>query len=271
MLSVAGWVQLSVGLLSLGDLGARITALREGEAERMGGEWPVELRPVATEIDDLLAARHAETEHARTRAADLAHGLKTPLQALMTEAGRLRRSGAGAEADGIEETARAMRRTVDRELARARTASRAADARADPARVADRLIAVLRRTPDGARLDWQQEIPQGMAVALDEGDLAEAMGALAENAARHARSKVALSARRMDERLHLEISDDGLGIPQATRDVLVRRHARADESGTGLGLAIASDIARAAGGTLTLGDATPGLTATLTLPLARRF
>lgn len=270
-LSVAGWVQLSVGLRPLGDLGARIAALREGEAERMGGDWPVELRPVATEIDDLLAAREAGTERARTRAADLAHGLKTPLQALMGEAGRLRRSGAGTEADGIEETARAMRRTVDRELARARTASRAADAAADSARVADRLIAVLRRTPDGARLHWQQEIPQGMAVALDEADLAEALGALAENAARHARSNVAISARTVGDRLHLSITDDGPGIPKTEREVLMRRHARADEAGTGLGLAIANDIAEAAGGTLTLEDAAPGLTALLNLPLSRQL
>jgi len=268
-LSVAGWVQLSVGLRPLGDLGAHIAALREGRAERMGTDWPVELRPVATEIDDLLAARDAETERARARAAGLAHGLKTPLQALMGEAGRLRRSGAGAEADGIEETARAMRRTVDRELARARTAARAADARADPARVADRLIAVLRRTPDGARLDWQQDIPGGMAVALDEADLAEAMGALAENAARHARSRVVLSAWSAGDGLHLTITDDGPGIPQAARDALMRRHARADETGTGLGLAIASEIAEAVGGTLTLGDAAPGLTASLLLPLSR--
>lgn len=270
-LSVAGWVQLSVGLRPLQDLGSHIAALREGRAERMGGDWPVELRPVATEIDDLLAARDAETERARTRAADLAHGLKTPLQALMGEAGRLRRSGATDEAEGIEETARAMRRTVDRELARARTAARAADAAADPARVADRLIAVLRRTPDGARLDWQQEIPQGMAVALDEADLAEALGALAENAARHALSNVAISTRTVGDRLHLSITDDGLGIPKSEREMLMRRHARADETGTGLGLAIANDIAEAAGGTLTLEDAAPGLTALLNLPLSRQL
>ena len=268
-LSAAGWVQLSIGLRPLRSLGARISALREGRAERMGGHWPVELRPVATEIDDLLAAREAETERARTRAADLAHGLKTPLQALMGEADRLRGVGATEQADGIEETARAMRRTVDRELARSRTAARAVDAQADPARVANGLIAVLRRTPEGARLHWQQTIPEGLAVALDEADLAEAMGALAENAARHARGKVLMSARVQDERLQLTIADDGAGIAQNDRDRLMRRHARADESGTGLGLAIASDIAEAAGGTLTLGDAAPGLAASLSLPLAR--
>lgn len=269
-LSAAGWVQLTVGLRPLRDLGAHIAALREGRAERMGADWPVELRPVAAEIDDLLVAREAETKRARTRAADLAHGLKTPLQALMGEAGRLRSSGAGAQADGIEQTARAMQRTVDRELARARTAARALDARADPARVADRLIAVLRRTPDGARLDWRQDIPGGLSAALDEADLAEALGALAENAARHAQSKVALAARMEQGLLRLTITDDGTGIPQAQRAALTRRHARADEWGTGLGLAIASDIAKAAGGTLTLDDAAPGLVASLVLPVARK-
>ena len=269
-LSAAGWVQLSVGLRPLRNLGARVSELREGRAERMGGDWPVELRPVATEIDDLLAARDAETERARTRAADLAHGLKTPLQALMGEADRLRGIGAAEQADGIEETARAMRRTVDRELARARTAARAVDAQADPAHIANGLIAVLRRTPQGTLLHWQQTIPEGLAVALDEVDLAEAMGALAENAARHARSKVVMSTQVQHDRLQLTVADDGPGIAQEDRDRLMRRHARADESGTGLGLAIASDIAEAAGGRLTLGDAAPGLAASLSLPPARR-
>jgi signal transduction histidine kinase len=266
VLMTAGWAQLSVGLRPLRDLGSRITALRTGRAARMGEDWPLELRPVAAEIDDLLTEREAETERARARAADLAHGLKTPLQALMGEAARLRGEGATDRAEGIEVTARAMRRTVDRELARARTAARAVDARADPALVADRLVAVLRRTPDGAKLEWRQDIPHGMSVALHEADLAEAMGALMENAARHARLKVVLSAQEDGDCLHLSIEDDGPGIPEERRAELLRRHARADEAGTGLGLAIASDIAEAAGGRLVLGAKGPGLTATLALP-----
>ena len=268
-LIAAGWAQLTVGLRPLRALGARIAALRTGRATRMGDDWPVELRPVATEIDDLLAARDAETERARARAADLAHGLKTPLQALMGEAARLRREGAAEQAEGIEDTARAMRRTVDRELARARSAARALDARADPALVADRLIAVLRRTPDGADLDWRQSISPGLAVALDDADLAEAMGALLENAARHARGRVVLSAREDGAWLLLSIADDGPGIPETKREALMRRHVRADEAGTGLGLAIASEIAQAAGGMLLLDNAEPGLKATLALPRAR--
>jgi hypothetical protein len=94
-----------------------------------------------------------------------------------------------------------MRRTVDRELAARPHAARAADACADPALVADRLIAVLRRTPDGR--GWTGSRISRRAVGGARGsDLAEAMGALAENAARHARSKVALSARAAKDGLH---------------------------------------------------------------------
>ncbi len=272
-LIAAGWVQLSVGLRPLRDLGARITALRTGRAARMGEDWPLELRPVATEIDDLLTEREAETERARARAADLAHGLKTPLQALLGEASRLRSEGAADQAEGIELTARAMRRTIDRELARARTAARtgtrAEGAASDPAQVAERLVAVLRRTPDGAELEWRQTIAPGTAVALHEADLSEALGALAENAARHALGAVTLSAAREGAQLRVTVADDGPGIPADQRARLTARHARADESGTGLGLAIAAQIAEAAGGNLTLDDATPGLAATLTLPMAR--
>lgn len=263
----AGWMQLSIGLNPLRKLGARIAALRTGRTERMGDDWPLELRPVATEIDDLLTARDAETERARFRAADLAHGLKTPLQALMGESARLRQAGAIEHADGIEETARAMQRTVDRELARARTAARAADACADPAVIAGRLITVLRRTPDGSSLKWEQAIPPGLSIAMHGADLTEALGALLENAARFARHSVVISASRDGERVLLSVADDGPGIAEHQREALLDRHVRADEAGTGLGLSIASEIAVAAGGALTLDASNSGLKATLSLPM----
>ena len=160
---------------------------------------------------------------------------------------------------------------VDRELARARTAARSADARTDPAQVADRLIAVLRRTPDGAKLDWCQDIVPGFSVLLDGADLAEALGALAENAARHARSRVTVSAQGQGNLLRLNVTDDGPGIPAEECEALVGRHARADESGTGLGLSIASEIALAAGGTLELTNTDSGFMATLVLPCVKAW
>jgi signal transduction histidine kinase len=132
----------------------------------------------------------------------------------------------------------------------------------------------LQRTPEGAGLRWSLDIPPGLAVALDAADLAEAVGALGENAARHARAAVAFDARVQDGKVWLSIRDDGPGIPADRRAEVLSRHVRADTGGTGLGLSIAADIARAAGGDLVLSDAEhgragSGLTATLILPAAR--
>jgi signal transduction histidine kinase len=267
-LIAAGAVQVVVGLRPLAAVGARVAAVRSGTARRLGDDFPDEVRPLAAEVDALLAEREAEIARARARAADLAHGLKTPLQALMGEAERLRARGADAEAAGIEEVATAMRRHVDRELARARIASGGRAVACDPAQVMTRLVGVLRRTRDGARVAWQVDAPPGLAARIDADDLTEALGALLENAARHAAGQVRVTVRQSDGTVAVAVADDGPGIPEAALARLTARGARLDTSGpgAGLGLAIASEIAEAAGGSLALEDARPGLVALLRLP-----
>ncbi|MGE3148086.1 MAG: ATP-binding protein [Pseudorhodoplanes sp.] len=261
-------VQLFYGLKPLKRIGQRVAALRAGRAARMGGTWPAEVLPLAGEIDALLAAREAEIARARTRAGDLAHGLKTPLQALLGEAGRLRARGDTQAAAAIEEIAGAMRSHVERELARARAAGTSGGARADIARAITSIHAVLSRTPDGQRVRWQITVPTELTAAIDPADLAEALGALAENAARHARSVVVIEAKEHGGRVRIAISDDGPGVPEAWLSDIARRGQRLDESvsGEGLGIAIAADMAEAAGGLLEVRNGATGVTATLDLP-----
>ncbi len=270
ILIAAQGAQLVFGLRPLGRIGARVAALRDGGVRRMGGDWPREMRPLAGEIDALLEARQADVERARARAGDLAHGLKTPLQALLGEAGRLRARGEDQAASAIEEVASAMQTHVDRELIRARAAARAAQAAAPVAEMVARIASVLRRTPNGERLDWAIDAPAELAVALDPADLSEALGALAENAARHAASRVAMTARKSNGRVRIEIRDDGPGIPDDALASIAGRGRRLDEDrhGAGLGLSIAAEIATAAGGTLSLENGLPGLRAVLELPAA---
>lgn len=267
-LILAGWAQIVVGLRPLGAIRARVADIRSGRAGRLGTDFPTEVQPLAAEVDDLLAAREQEVERARTRAGDLAHGFKTPLQALMGEAGRLRAEGRGAAADAVEEIACAMRAHVDRELARTRVAIRGREARADLAEVVAGLLRVIRRTDDGARQDWRVDLPEGLIVAADPADLSEALGALIENAARHAHARVEIAGRRRDGQIEIAVRDDGPGIPPGRIEALMARGARADTRGSGLGLAIARDIAEALDGRLTLSALAPGLEARLTLPAA---
>ncbi len=263
--------QLAYGLRPLRRIHERVTALRAGQATRMGGAWPSEVHLLASEIDALLGAREADIARARARAGDLAHGLKTPLQALLGEAERLRGSGERSAADAIEEIADAMRIHVDRELARVRTVAASGGARADVATTVARVHAVLSRTPDGQKADWRFAVPADLGVAVDPADLAEALGALAENAARHARSVVTIQAQEVGGYVRITIVDDGPGVPEEQLEHISRRGRRLDERtpGDGLGIAIAADVAEAAGGKLELHNTAQGFAAVLDLPGTR--
>lgn len=261
----AAWVQVRVGLRPLSTVRTRIAAVRSGKSHHLGSDFPDEVRPLAQEIDALIDARDAELARAKTRAGDLAHGLRTPLQVLQTEIERLAKEGQTAIALNLSTTIRTMQRTVERELARVRLASPHRAEQANIAAAIEQVIRVVQRTPEGERLDWIIDVPADLVAPIDRDDLSEAVGNLIENAARHARHTVAVTARRDGSSTLLEISDDGPGIPEERLQEALQRGGRLDErgSGAGLGLAIVTDIIESWGGTLELANAGRGLAATL--------
>src|SRR5690606_25904937 len=235
------------GLSPLASVRKRLAAIREGQATRLGAAFPKEVQPLAAEIDALLEAREREAERARERAADLAHGLKTPLQVLAGDVERLRQKGEAGIAADIEQITTAMRRHVERELARARMKSGVKTARANVREVIDRVLAVVTRTPEGARLTWEVGCPPPLLARIDADDFAEAIGNLVDNAARYARRVVRIEARAEDTRVKLLISDDGPGIPPERISEVLARGGRLDEAGAGagLGFAIVQEIVEA--------------------------
>ncbi|MGA8261574.1 MAG: ATP-binding protein [Arenicellales bacterium] len=95
---------------------------------------------------------------------------------------------------------------------------------------------------------------------------------LTENALKYG-EHLTISMRREDDRVVIEFSDDGPGLPEALLERVFEPFYRAEPSrnrqtgGSGLGLAIARGIARAHGGDVTLRNRPGGgLTATLVLP-----
>jgi signal transduction histidine kinase len=85
-------------------------------------------------------------------------------------------------------------------------------------------------------------------------------------------SDILIEARRDGDQVLLSVSDHGPGIPQTDRKHAVERFVRLEASrtqpGSGLGLSLASAVATLHGGELRLGDADPGLRATLAIPAA---
>jgi len=274
ILVAAAWVQVRVGLRPLDALRRRLAAVRAGREARLGAAGlPDELSPLVAELDHLLEAQDAALARARARAADLAHGLKTPLTVLAAQATLLRDQGQGKLAGEIEGVAEGMRRHVERELARARAGAGRAARQAAPAPVARQVLAVVGRTPRGQALDWELEIPEELTAEADEQDLAEMLGNLAENAAKWARERVRISGGSTglpEGGVMLAVEDDGPGIPESEAETALARFGRLDATkpGTGLGLAIVGDLVEAYGGSLALGRSPQlgGLRAELRLP-----
>jgi signal transduction histidine kinase len=268
-LLIAIFVQITVGLAPLQGLRMALRDVVARRTARLDAAVPREVAPLAEEINRLLDAQDKALVRARSRATDLAHGLKTPLQVLSGDIRQLRDRGEATLAADIERSAGAIQRHIERELARARTAPGVVSkAACRPAEVAAGVVAVVRRTPRGDPLRFDIDIADDLVVPVDEGDLSEILGNLVENAARFAASAVRISVARGAAATAISVADDGPGIADRDREAAVARGVRLDQSegGTGLGLAIVSDIAEAYGGTLALADARPGLVVTITLP-----
>jgi signal transduction histidine kinase len=109
-------------------------------------------------------------------------------------------------------------------------------------------------------------------------DLARLVRNLLDNAQAHAATTIRLSLHCDDRTAHLEVYDDGPGIPAEQRERVFERFARVDpgrarpasaeHTGTGLGLAIARSIARRHGGDVRVVDTPAGACLAVELPVA---
>ncbi len=246
VLGLATWLQLSLGLKPLGRLRREIAETAGGRRRRLSEDAPSEVLPLVREVNELLDSQERALERARGRAADLAHGLKTPLAALAGDARLLRQSGDEDIANSLDSIGETMRRHVERELARARIQAevRRGGESSLLREVAEGLIRTLRRTEKGEALDFVNDVPAQFRLPFDRIDLTEALGNLLDNAARHARKRVRVAC----DGAAVLIEDDGPGLDPQHEEIARRRGGRLDSGGgAGLGLAITQDILDAYG------------------------
>ncbi|MGY0574998.1 ATP-binding protein [Bradyrhizobium sp. RDM12] len=267
--------QVRFGLAPLKRISESIADIRSGRAERLEGEFPVEIAPLARETNALIDANREIVERARTHVGNLAHAIKTPLSVIVNEAGT---HVADPFAAKVMEQADVMRNQLAHHLERARIAARVSIV-GTVTEVAP-AIEALRRT--------MEKIHRGRGFAIEvkadpsakfrgeRQDLEEMVGNLVDNACKWAASRVfievlveASQQAGTGPRLRLVVDDDGRGLSEAERAQVSRRGQRLDESkpGSGLGLSIVTDLAALYGGSLSLGSAPiGGLRAELVLP-----
>jgi signal transduction histidine kinase len=269
--------QVRFGLAPLKRISQGLAAIRSGTAERLQGNFPVEIEPLVRETNALIDANREIVTRARTHVGNLAHALKTPLSVMMNEAAAHPENSLATK---VHEQTNIMRDQVSRHLERARLAARVAvlgtitEVRPVVTSLArtmekihrDRAVAIDLNTPDDARFRGEQQ------------DLEEMVGNLVDNACKWAQSRVAVETlvERPDpagERriVRIVVDDDGPGLTPQQREQVARRGRRIDETkpGSGLGLSIVVELAALYGGALTLGTAPiGGLRAELVLPSA---
>jgi signal transduction histidine kinase len=267
-------VQVRYGLRPLKALRAELNAIREGLSDKLVGQYPEEVEPIARELNLMIQANAEIVERARTQVGNLAHALKTPLSVLTNEAN----NSGGPLSDKIKEQAQVMRDQVSLYLDRARRAARAQalGSATGVKSVVDAIARTLERIHHDKMIKVSADVPESLRFRGEQQDLEEMVGNLLDNAFKWATRQIAVRARILKEPgadgrpwLEIAVEDDGPGLPSDRRAEALKRGRRLDETkpGSGLGLSIVSETASMYNGRIDLDGATiGGLRTVLTLP-----
>ena len=102
-------------------------------------------------------------------------------------------------------------------------------------------------------------MPPGLTAAVPAELLGRSLAPLIDNAARHGRTFVRLSAERRGDRVVVAVTDDGSGVAEEVGDVFEPGVRDAGSQGAGLGLALARRLARSVGGDAVLVSRVPAV------------
>ena len=272
LLVATGMAIISFGLRPLDRLSYAFARLRRGETQDLEGDYPVEIAPLANDLNAYLHQNEAMIARARVQAGNLAHSLRTPLAIITDEAERLAaREDAGATGAVLLDQTRAMEQQIEYQLARARSAAGKKPSGRGVV-VPDIALPILRameRLHPDRNFTLQTDGCEEMTLPLDPVDFAEVLSILLDNAGKWARRDVGLHfVCDRQGGMQVSVTDDGPGIPPEALDKAFEVGTRFDPQmpGSGLGLAIARDLAEAMDVHLVLANGENGLTATLDCP-----
>lgn len=272
-LGASAYIQVRYGLRPLRELSRSLAQVRNGEREHVEGVFPVEVAPLARELNQLLDVNREIVSRARGQVGNLAHALKTPLSVLLNEASTDRT----VLGDKIREQTAIMRDQVQYYLDRARAAARAATigniTEVEP--VLQSFIRAFEKIYADRELTFELTVETDLRFRGERQDLEELVGNLLDNAGKWATTRVGITvyampaAENAPAQIVIAVDDDGPGLPEDKRKDATKRGRRLDETkpGSGLGLSIVVDLASLYGGSFTLEDSRlGGLRARLILP-----
>jgi signal transduction histidine kinase len=232
-------------------------------AERLDRRVPVpdtgdEIADLAVTMNGMLDRLDASAQAQRRFISDASHELRSPL-ATIRQHTELAQSHPDATslpelADLVHEEGLRLQALVDALLLLTRL-----DEGADPRQETVDLDDIVLAEASRLRRSGHTVDGSGIGAARVAGDgrlVGQLVRNLADNAARHARERIAFTVAEADGHAILTVEDDGAGVPGFDRDRIFERFVRLDEArardsgGSGLGLAIVKGIVVAAHGTV---------------------
>ncbi|MDP2183675.1 MAG: HAMP domain-containing sensor histidine kinase [Actinomycetota bacterium] len=263
--SLAGLVFAMTIVRPLDKITATAERLRAGDRHartELDGEDSIGV--LGRTFDEMADAIEADREMERRLTADVAHELRTPLQAIQATVEAMQDGVMPADeehlgtvrnetvrlarlADGILELTRLERGSTPMSLERIDLAG--------PVRMA---VDAHRALFESCGLTLAEEIESGLMVDGDSDRLTQAVGNLISNACRYTPSGgvVTVTLGRDGDRALIEVADTGIGIAEEDLERVFSRFWRADgardraSGGLGIGLAVVKEIVERHGGSV---------------------
>ncbi|MDO9556844.1 MAG: ATP-binding protein [Coriobacteriia bacterium] len=258
--------------------------LRSGENEaRTGMAGTDAISQLGSTLDAMADAVAAERTFERQLTADVAHELRTPLQAIQATVEAMQDGVMPVDEERLgilhDETVRLGRLTGSiLELSRLETGSAYFEMRPiDLAEPVEQAVEGSRALMESLGLGFETVIQRGPVVVGDRDRLTQAVGNLLSNAARYTPEggTVRVDVRAEGPEALLVVSDTGIGMTEEEYARAFARFWRADRArtrasgGLGIGLAVVKEIVERHGGRVDIVSAEgEGTTVTITLPLA---
>lgn len=259
-----------------GDFGERVK-VRDSDSSEMQ-QLAGDLNHMLERIDNLITSQRQVTNN-------IAHDLRSPLNRLRSrmEVALIDRNRSTTElrdviADSIEDAERLLQ-TFNAMLSIAQVESRARDdfENTSLSQICEDLAEMYDVLAEDGLHTFTATIHNDLNVIGNRQLIAQAITNLLDNAVKYTPEggHITLDLKQQNKQIIVGVGDNGVGIPEADRERVLKRFVRLDSArstpGNGLGLSMVSAIINLHGGEIKLLDNHPGLRIELHFPNAETF
>ena len=230
-----------------------------------------EIGKLSRVMNQMLDRLQSSNVRQRAFISDASHELRSPVASIRVQLETALRTGRGQPVAEELRTALGETERLDRLVANLLALSRLEEGLTGPRVEVDVDELVMEAGARSVRIPVDLSAVSAGRVVGNRDELDGVVRNLLENAARHARSQVAVSVQTEAVReggdggqVVLTVDDDGAGISPEDREVVFERFGRLDEGrsrdagGSGLGLALVRRVVEATGGTVAVEDSPLG-------------